>query len=129
MCAPPVTTEPSANDAVPPDLIAPVVPEGSPSASGRDRLPAVFDVIIAGCGPTGAMLAAELRLHDVRVLVLEKETEPAAFVRIVALHMRSLEVMAMRGLLERIVERGRRRPVGGVFAAIAKSAPKGLDSA
>ena len=35
-----------------------------------------FDVIIAGCGPTGAMLAAELRLHDVRVLVLEKETEP-----------------------------------------------------
>src|SRR4051794_13972551 len=75
------------------------------------------------------MLAAELRLHDVRVLVLEKETEPAAFVRIVALHMRSLEVMAMRGLLERIVERGRRRPVGGVFAAIAKPAPKGLDSA
>jgi 2-polyprenyl-6-methoxyphenol hydroxylase-like FAD-dependent oxidoreductase len=30
------------------------------------------DVIIAGCGPTGALLAAELRLHDVRVLVLEK---------------------------------------------------------
>ncbi len=36
----------------------------------------MFDVIIAGCGPTGAMLAAELRLHDVRVLVLEKEPEP-----------------------------------------------------
>ena len=35
-----------------------------------------FDVIIAGGGPTGTMLAAELRLHDVRVLVLEKETEP-----------------------------------------------------
>ncbi|WP_449280285.1 hypothetical protein [Lentzea rhizosphaerae] len=33
----------------------------------------MFDVIIAGCGPTGATLAAELRLHDVRVLVLEKE--------------------------------------------------------
>ena len=30
----------------------------------------MFDVIIAGCGPTGAMLAAELRLHDVRVLLL-----------------------------------------------------------
>jgi glycine/D-amino acid oxidase-like deaminating enzyme len=36
----------------------------------------MFDVIIAGCGPTGAMLAAELRLHDVRVLVLEKEPSP-----------------------------------------------------
>ena len=55
----------------------------------------MFDVIIAGCGPTGAMLAAELRLHDVRVLVLEKETEPP-FVRIVGLHIRSLELMAMR---------------------------------
>jgi 2-polyprenyl-6-methoxyphenol hydroxylase-like FAD-dependent oxidoreductase len=89
----------------------------------------MFDVIIAGCGPTGAMLAAELRLHDVRVLVLERETEPASFVRIVGLHIRSIELMAMRGLLERMLERGRRRPVGGIFAAIPKPAPEGLDSA
>lgn len=88
-----------------------------------------FDVIIAGGGPTGAMLAAELRLHDVRVLVLEKETEPASFVRIVGLHIRSIELMAMRGLLERILERGRRRPAGAYFAAIDKPAPDGLDSA
>src|ERR1043166_8041551 len=88
--------------------------------------PLMFDVIIAGCGPTGAMLAAELRLHDVRVLVLEKETEPVSFVRVVGLHIRSLELMAMRGLLERLLERGRRRPVGGIFAAIAKPAPEGL---
>ncbi|MFQ6394432.1 rifampin monooxygenase [Nocardia sp. KC 131] len=90
----------------------------------------MFDVIIAGCGPTGAMLAAELRLHDVRVLVLEKETEPvSSFVRIVSLHMRSIELMAMRGLLDRVLERGRQRPVGGIFAAITKPAPQGLDSA
>ncbi|MEU1839669.1 rifampin monooxygenase [Micromonospora chersina] len=88
-----------------------------------------FDVIIAGCGPTGGMLAAELRLHDVRVLVLEKETEPASYVRIVGLHIRSIELMAMRGLLERILERGRRRPAGAYFAAIDKPAPEGLDSA
>jgi 2-polyprenyl-6-methoxyphenol hydroxylase-like FAD-dependent oxidoreductase len=89
----------------------------------------MFDVIIAGCGPTGAMLAAELRLHDVRVLVLEKETGPVSFVRVVGLHIRSLELMAMRGLLERLLEHGRRRPAGGFFAAIAKPAPAGLDSA
>ncbi|KYF69511.1 monooxygenase [Sorangium cellulosum] len=90
----------------------------------------MFDVIIAGCGPTGAMLAAELRLHDVRVLVLEKEPVPvSSFVRIVSLHIRSIELMAMRGLLDRILERGRRRPVGGIFAAIAKPTPEGLDSA
>jgi 2-polyprenyl-6-methoxyphenol hydroxylase-like FAD-dependent oxidoreductase len=88
-----------------------------------------FDVVIAGCGPTGAMLAAELRLHDVRVLVLEKETEPASFVRVVGLHIRSLELLAMRGLLDRVLEHGRRRPAGGFFAGIAKPAPDGLDSA
>ncbi|TDV43582.1 rifampin monooxygenase [Actinophytocola oryzae] len=89
----------------------------------------MFDVIIVGCGPTGAMLAAELRLHDVRVLVLEKDPEPASFVRIVGLHMRSIELMAMRGLLDRVLEHGRRRPAAGFFAAIDKPVPKGLDSA
>ncbi len=87
------------------------------------------DVIISGCGPTGAVLAAELRLHGVRVLVLEKETEPKSFVRIVGLHIRSIELMAMRGLLDRILEHGRKRPAGGFFAAIDKPVPKGLDSA
>ncbi|MEU5863738.1 rifampin monooxygenase [Nonomuraea sp. NPDC047529] len=100
-----------------------------PSNAGADRVPLAYDVIIAGCGPTGAMLAAELRLHDVRVLVLEKETEPKSFVRIVGLHIRSLEIMAMRGLLERVLEHGRRRPAAGFFAAIDKPVPKGLDSA
>ncbi|EAP99725.1 putative monooxygenase [Janibacter sp. HTCC2649] len=89
----------------------------------------MFDVVIAGCGPTGAMLAAELRLHDVRVLVLEREIEPASFVRIVGLHIRSLELMAMRGLLERLLPHGRQRPAGGFFAAIAHPPPEGLDSA
>jgi 2-polyprenyl-6-methoxyphenol hydroxylase-like FAD-dependent oxidoreductase len=89
----------------------------------------LFDVIIAGCGPTGATLAAELRLHDVRVLVLEKETAPASFSRIVHLHVRTIELMAMRGLLERIREHARQRPAGGFFAAINKPAPERLDSA
>jgi 2-polyprenyl-6-methoxyphenol hydroxylase-like FAD-dependent oxidoreductase len=88
-----------------------------------------FDVIIVGCGPVGAMLAAELRLHDVRVLVLEKDTEPTSIVRIVGLHIRSLELLAMRGLLDSVLERGRRRPAGAYFAAIDKPAPPDLDSA
>ena len=100
-----------------------------PSSDDAERPPSDVDVIVVGCGPTGATLAAELRLHDVRVLVLERETEPAPYVRIVGLHIRSIELMAMRGLLERILERGRRRPAGGFFAGIPKPAPEGLDSA
>ncbi len=102
---------------------------GRPLSDLRENGWFVFDVIIAGCGPTGAVLAAELRLHDVRVLVLEKETEPASSVRIVGLHVRTLELMAMRGLLDRLLEHGRRRPAGGLFAAIPAPVPEGLDSA
>src|SRR6478609_3746703 len=102
---------------------------GSSSNEMVEHAPNTYDVIIAGCGPTGAMLAAELRLHDVRVLVLEKEAEPVSFARIVGLHIRSIELMAMRGLLDRLLEHGRQRPAGGFFAAINKPAPEGLDSA
>jgi 2-polyprenyl-6-methoxyphenol hydroxylase-like FAD-dependent oxidoreductase len=125
----PFSAEPSPNDMVERDFTVGSVPGLWSPASGADRTPLIFDVIIAGCGPTGAMLAAELRLHDVRVLVLEKEIEPVSFVRVVGLHIRSIELMAMRGLLERIVEHGRQRPAGGFFAAITKPAPEGLDSA
>jgi rifampicin monooxygenase len=129
MDSPQFTAGSSSNDTVERDSTVSDVPELRSPTSGADRTPLMFDVIIAGCGPTGAILAAELRLHGVRVLVLEKETEPVSFVRIVGLHIRSLELMDMRGLLDRMREHGRQRPAGGFFAAIDKPAPQGLDSA
>jgi 2-polyprenyl-6-methoxyphenol hydroxylase-like FAD-dependent oxidoreductase len=89
----------------------------------------MIDVIVAGGGPTGMMLACELRLHDVHVLVLEKETESTPYVRALGLHVRSIEVMDQRGLLERFLAHGRQHPVGGFFAGIDKPSPDRLDTA
>ncbi|MFD1538935.1 rifampin monooxygenase [Nonomuraea guangzhouensis] len=88
----------------------------------------MIDVIVAGGGPTGLMLAAELRLHGVHVLVLEKDTEPTTYVRALGLHVRSIEVMDQRGLLERFLALGK-QVVGGGFAGIAKPWPDRLDTA
>jgi rifampicin monooxygenase len=89
----------------------------------------LIDVIVAGGGPTGLVLAGELRLHDVHVLVLEKEAEPTKVVRSLGLHARSIEVMDQRGLLERFLALGTQYPVGGFFAAIPKPSPERLDTA
>jgi rifampicin monooxygenase len=89
----------------------------------------MIDVIVAGGGPTGVMLASELRLHRVHVVVLDKEAEPTRAVRSLGLHARSIEVMDQRGLLERFLALGQRYPIGGSFAGIKKPQPDRLDTA
>ena len=89
----------------------------------------MIDVIVAGAGPTGLMLASELRLQGVPVLVLDKDAEPTKVVRALGLHARSIEIMDQRGLLERFLALGQQYPVGGFFAGIAKPAPDRLDTA
>ena len=64
-------------------------------------------VVIAGGGPTGMMLAAELALAQVDVVILERRATPDPDrSRAGGLHARTIEVLDQRGVAERFLEKG-----------------------
>jgi 3-(3-hydroxy-phenyl)propionate hydroxylase len=75
-------------------------------------------VVIAGGGPTGLMLAAELALARVDVAIVERRADQSlAGSRAGGLHARTLELLDQRGVVERFVSQGKLMQVAG-FAMI-----------
>ncbi|MFI8852971.1 FAD-dependent monooxygenase [Streptomyces sp. NPDC053499] len=72
-------------------------------ATGPGEGPAArtWQVVVVGAGPTGLMLAGELRLGGADVLVLDRLTEPVTESRGLGFTARATEVFDQRGLLSR----------------------------
>jgi 3-(3-hydroxy-phenyl)propionate hydroxylase len=69
-------------------------------------------VVIAGGGPTGLMLAGELKLAGVDVAIVERRaSQELVGSRAGGLHARTIEVLDMRGIAERFVSQGQCHPV------------------
>src|SRR3954464_11509423 len=71
-------------------------------------------VVIAGGGPTGLMLAAELALARVDVAIVERRpNQDLAGARAGGLHSRTIEVMDQRGIADRFLAQGKIAQVAG----------------
>ena len=78
-------------------------------------------VVIAGGGPTGLMLAAELALARVDVAIVERRAnQELAGSRAGGLHSRTIEVLDQRGIADRFLSQGQVMQVAG-FAMIPRS--------
>ncbi len=63
-------------------------------------------VMVAGAGPAGLMLAAELALAGVEVTVVDRLPRRAPYCRGFTLHARSIELLDRRGIADRFLAEG-----------------------
>jgi 2-polyprenyl-6-methoxyphenol hydroxylase-like FAD-dependent oxidoreductase len=83
----------------------------------EDRL-REHQVVVAGAGPTGLMLAGELALAGIDIALLERRPNQAlAGSRAGGLHSRTIEVLDQRGIADRFLSQGQVAQVAG-FAGV-----------
>jgi 2-polyprenyl-6-methoxyphenol hydroxylase-like FAD-dependent oxidoreductase len=64
------------------------------------------DVLIAGAGPSGLMLACQLILHNISFRIIDKKASPAIHSGALIIHARTLEILDQMGIAEKAIDAG-----------------------
>jgi 2-polyprenyl-6-methoxyphenol hydroxylase-like FAD-dependent oxidoreductase len=64
------------------------------------------DVLIAGAGPAGLMMACQLVSHNISFRIIDKKASPAIHSGALIIHARTLEILDQMGLAEKAIEMG-----------------------
>lgn len=88
-------------------------PTPGPEAIGTQlaELPSTTDILIAGAGPTGLALAAELRRRGARPLIIDRQSAGANTSRACVMHARTLEVLEPPGVSRNLLSAGVKVPI------------------
>ncbi len=76
------------------------------------------DVIVVGAGPTGLLCAGDLAEAGHTVILVERRKDQSNLTRAFAVHARTLELLEMRGLAERLLATGQTVPGLQLFGNI-----------
>jgi len=71
--------------------------------SGEKQL---VDVLIAGAGPTGLMMACQLALQNISFRIIDKKASPAIHSGALIIHARTLEILHQMGVAEKAMKAG-----------------------
>jgi 2-polyprenyl-6-methoxyphenol hydroxylase-like FAD-dependent oxidoreductase len=74
------------------------------------------DVLIAGAGPTGLMLANQLARRGIRVQIIDRHSGPAQQTRAMGVQARTLEIYSKLGIVQQALELGFRTKGGNIWA-------------
>lgn len=74
-------------------------------------VPSETDVVIAGAGPSGLTLSAELRRRGIESVTVDKVAEGANTSRAAVVHARTLEVLEPLGIVPQMLDEGLKVPI------------------
>ncbi len=74
------------------------------------------DVLVVGAGPTGLMLANQLRRRGVRTRIIDRHSGPAQQSRAMAVQARTLEIYSRLGIADRALAMGRQASGASMWA-------------